>query len=176
MNCRKMLSRFAGSARIGRLSRCNTCAGHAFTCKNPLARSPALPRLHPVPLTLRIMALLLAALWLPQTMHCQLAHMGFTSERSSCCDDHCCSNGDCDCQSAVCKSIEAGHFDLTKSTVAVPVEVYGWVRTSETADLRPCLKPEPGMPEATGAPPGLPGIWQFVFRAAPAPRAPSLAC
>lgn len=175
-NGRKMLPRFGGATPIRRVPLLSGLPRGAPAARIRLHGHPLFSILPAVSLAIRLMALLLAALWLPQTMHCQLARLGFTSEPSSCCDEHSCSNSSCDCQSDVCKSIEAGHYDLSKGSISVPLEAQVWIKTSGTADWWPDLKPAASSPVTTGDPPELPRIWQFVFRAAPSPRAPSIAC
>jgi hypothetical protein len=121
------------------------------------------------------MALLLAVVWLPMTMHCQLALLDICPALSGCCDqDHSCSGGDCGCESDVCKLIESGHFDLQASLQAVP----GPTGLAAELTVVPPLAEAPVriVSAEGGAPPGAGKVWQFAFRAAPAPRAPSGLC
>jgi hypothetical protein len=124
----------------------------------------------------RILALWLAALWLPLTMHCQLASLDDCHEAAAGCTNHCgCSDGG-DCQSEVCKAIETGNYPVNKDLLLVPTascESLGWLEPVAGQRLL-TVAATPG--ESTGAPPGWGRIWQFVFRAALAPRAPAALC
>ncbi|MEI8037230.1 MAG: hypothetical protein WCJ14_02465 [Verrucomicrobiota bacterium] len=121
----------------------------------------------------QLLALWLAALWLPLTMHCQLAALHGCDEASLCCQNHGgCSGGD-DCQSDVCNSIETGNCVVNRDLLTAPApscEPIGW---SEPVTRPRGLTSPPTLSETTGAPPGWNRVWQFAFRAAPAPRAPS---
>lgn len=124
----------------------------------------------------RLMALWLAVCWLPLTIHCQLASLPGCDEMSFCCENHCGCSGSDDCQSAVCKVIETGNFVVKRDVLSAPaascVPLDGW----QPVAVRRQVLPAAILSEATGAPPGWHRVWQFVFRAAPAPRAPSAAC
>lgn len=120
------------------------------------------------------MALLLAALWLPMTMHCQLARLDFGGGSAACCDDQTCSGGDCGCHSDVCRLIEGGRFEGQRQPVALPGVSQDWLGHAEQSlvmSSRP--RPVERVVPTGGAPPGVGGIWHFVLRAALAPRAPS---
>jgi hypothetical protein len=124
----------------------------------------------------RLLALWLAAIWLPLTMHCQLAGWQSCGGLSICCEDHCgCSGGDA-CHSDACKIIESGNYFPKKALLAVPVASFAWIESLEPMACRCVSMPMTMLTEATGAPPGWTRVWQFVFRAAPAPRAPSAVC
>jgi hypothetical protein len=129
-----------------------------------------------VTLAARLLALWLAAIWLPLTMHCQLAGFQNRGESSICCEDHCGCSGGGDCHSDACKIIESGNYFLKKVLLAVPGAPFFWIESLEPMACRRLVMPLAILTEATGAPPGWPRVWQFVFRAAPAPRAPSAVC
>jgi len=151
--------------------------GQNSAAKILLARAFHPTRIPVVAYPARLLALLLAALWLPLTMHCQLARLDIASVLSDCCDDHSCAGGDCDCQSDVCKLIEAGHYDLKRTSTSLPVMAVDWLGSLEFLTWRPSLaKPVAVRAESTGSPPEWGRVWHFVFRAAPAPRAPSAVC
>jgi len=124
----------------------------------------------------RLLALVLAAIWLPLTMHCQLAGLQRCNESSDICGLSCgCSSGD-DHQSEVCTIIETGKYLWEKIMLAVPAASFEGIASLDAMDGR-CLSALVGsLTESTGAPPGWGRIWQFVRRAAPAPRAPSAVC
>lgn len=112
-------------------------------------------------------------------MHCQLAGFKDCREMAVCCDSHCGCSGGGDCHSDACKIIESGNYFLKKVLVSAPTATYAWIGALETpetlANRRPPA-PVATLSAASGAPPGWNRIWQFVFRAAPSPRAPSALC
>lgn len=127
----------------------------------------------------RVMALWLAAFWLPLTMHCQLtgslAGGTHCDEVAGCCQGP----GDCregPCHLSICKTIETGKLRLNELSVSVPAASLIWTDRHGAVALRRLGPLEATLSEATGAPPGLDRIWQFVFRAAASPRAPSARC
>ena len=140
----------------------------------------------PVTPCVRVLALWLAVLWLPMTMHCQLAGMRICCAVGSCCEDDACAGEPDACHdvaccgnpsnhhSGTCKIVESGNYFLKKATLALPAaaSVAATVGPAVPA-LRRGLPPVATLTEATGAPPGWGRVWQFVFRAAVAPRAPS---
>lgn len=122
-----------------------------------------------------LLALWLAALWLPLTMHCQLAALDDCDASSTACQHHCgCSTGDC--QSDVCHSIEAGNYVVARDLLNVPAPSSEPIGCLEPLAHIRRLTAVATLNESTGAPPGWNRIWQFAFRAAPAPRAPSAGC
>jgi len=135
-----------------------------------------------------LLALWLAALWLPMTMHCQLAGLklcctfGACCEEGACdedqaiCNNPCCGGGATDCLSGVCKLVETGNYFLKRLPLAVPLASADWMDVPELLDWRRMLPSVAVLSEATGAPPGWNRVWQFACRAALAPRAPSAVC
>lgn len=134
---------------------------------------------------MRLLALWLAALWLPMTMHCQLASLRIWCGVESCCkgdacveepgachDPGCC-EGPSEHHSGVCKIVEAGNYFLNKPSLALPVAAADGISIPALADGWNGLPLVLTLTEATGAPPGWGRVWQFAFRAASAPRAPS---
>ena len=125
----------------------------------------------------RLLALWLAAFWLPLTMHCQWVGRIKCDKTSICCQDQSgCGGGAEHCHLGICKTIEAGKFRLDNDSVQVPVGSLARIVPFGVAEFRQLLILDRSLSEATGAPPGLHRRWQFVFRAALAPRAPSAAC
>jgi hypothetical protein len=148
-----------------------------FLCRIPLARLQIQHSLRAVTFVARLLALWLAAFWLPLTMHCQLAGMPTCQEKQACSDHPCgCSDGG-DCQSDVCKIVETGKYFSQKDTSLVPAASWDVTNPLERAAANfHGPMPVATLTEATGAPPGWSQIWQFVLRAAPAPRAPAASC
>lgn len=135
---------------------------------------------------MRLLALWLAAFWLPMTMHCQLASLRLCCVVGSCCETGACGEGpgacqdaaccgeSSGCQSKACKIVEGGHYFFKRDLL--------WMNPMITADCSYAMA-SPHDPHRlpifsilsahTGAPPGWNQTWQFVCRAAASPRAPS---
>lgn len=118
------------------------------------------------------MAAMLALLWLPAVGHCtweQLPGLEFLD----------CSTGEDaaphqndDCQTDVCASVESGNYKTEEQAVAAPAPAL--VAVMEI----PLLASAPEIPSAvvvatSSVPIELPPRWQFAFRTAAPPRAPS---
>jgi hypothetical protein len=114
-----------------------------------------------------------AALWLSMTFHCQLESVpGFEflkcdseqtpDETKSPCTDNCCS-----VEHSVYKS------EMVRQTVPLPDLLPLWFSLSLPADDE--LTANAGAKAPDPSPPELSKRWQFVFRTASPPRAPSLA-
>jgi len=121
----------------------------------------------------KAMAVLLALLWLPMASHCDLEHLpglGFLA----CCDHpDTAPHQDEDCQTDVCASVESGNYKTEERAVMAPAPAL------VEAILTPLATAAPENPSATVAatssvPIELPQLWQFAFRTAAPPRAPSL--
>ena len=118
-------------------------------------------------------ALLLVALWVPLTTHCDLARLpGF--EFLACADQagsppH----SDKDCTTDACAVVESGSYLIEEQPLTLPAPVLLLVFvTPLTADE---LDTSPRDLDLTdSAPPEHSHIWQFSFRTALPPRAPSL--
>ena len=138
-------------------------------------------------LSVRLLALWLAALWLPMTMHCQLASVRLCCSLGACCEVGACGKDQTACNDpfccgetpdcpGVCKIVEDGNYFPKQSWVTVPVAAGELIAPPFALDRQLPLPPVATLSEATGAPPGWIRVWQFVFRAAVAPRAPSAVC
>lgn len=124
--------------------------------------------------TNKIIALLLLTLWLPATQHCGLEAAGVIGTEVDCHDA-----GSCDteteqkaCDLDNCQTIEDAAYKAKQTYVqlAAPVELV----CSCCLDV---ISPETSLvslisPARSDAPPELAPSWQFITRAAPAPRAP----
>lgn len=121
----------------------------------------------------RWLTLGLVALWPVLTSHCQLeaiASLGFLV----CCEhDDAIPHQDSDCDTDGCAVIEGGFYKIEEDDVMVasPEEALGMVPkrlpTAPTATESVCFSAN------TAVPPELPSSWQFSFRAALPPRAPT---
>lgn len=121
-----------------------------------------------------MLALCLAAFWLPLTMHCQVARLTDDCGMTACCQDACGGDGGGDnCHCDGCKTVESGNYFLKKFTLPVPSATANTTPAVASIAARHLLAPVPILTAATGAPPGWNRVWQFVCRAAPAPRAPA---
>lgn len=121
----------------------------------------------------RLAAWLLLAVWLPATLHCQLEAAGWgDSHQDSCCPEKTADTGP-DCLGDACANIEASlHRDsapeLYLAAPATPCHLccVALVRAARTGSI---LSPKRHAP-----PLELKVAWQFIERAAPPARAPSL--
>ena len=132
--------------------------------------------LRPVKRLSRLLALLLLALWLPATLHCDL-------EAASLWDGHedhpaaaCCSAGQ-GCAHDGCDTLEGGAFRASDGTVRAPLPdlfcCFCLICTGTPALLEPvATTPVPTI--AVTARDWIP-TWHFVRRTAPPSRAPSSA-
>ena len=138
---------------------------------------------------MRLLALWLAAFWLPMTMHCQLASLRLCCVAGSCCETGACGGEPGACHnpaccgespashSGACKIVEGGNYFLKRALLVMPVATVERLDAPAPPDDWHRLPPVLTLSANTGAPPGWDRIWQFVCRAAAAPRAPSaLSC
>ncbi len=110
-------------------------------------------------------ALLLLAFWLPATLHCDLEHAGVMEKLLAC---------DGDCETDDCAQIESGHYKPTTHAVHVSAPLLlVCLDTVEAVIVAPADLPQ-YFPDDRASPPELARVWQFVFRAAPLPGAPSI--
>lgn len=122
-----------------------------------------------------IVTLVLLAVWLPCTMHCQAEALGWLGGDSACCkqshkDES--SKSDCsDC--AACSAVESGGYSLPHKVSFVNTLLVTVIHLApdllqhvhETAALT--------QPAPDSSPQFLAQSWSFQCRTAPAPRAPS---
>ena len=127
---------------------------------------PAVNRLH------RMMALVMLAAWLPAASLCLAECAGFI-ERGDCCADE--SGGNADAAAHPCCFLASGSYksDTHRPLVLAP-DVFATARLASLISIPPSSDGLALSPPAL-SPPDLPVTWQFSFRAALPPRAPSLA-
>lgn len=113
-----------------------------------------------------LIALTLAVLWVPVTMHCALEGLPGL-EFLICCDhEDAAPHADDDCQADACAVVESGFYKLQDDDVVVV--------GSSDMDVFDCeLEDQVTAFTAPRPPPHLTAGWQFSSRAAPLPRAPS---
>jgi hypothetical protein len=119
-------------------------------------------------------AIVLLALWVPATAHCQMQSV-LEWELLSCCTHEEAPSSTAphqdDCSSDVCAAVESGLYKLRDEPCLLPVppQVVELVPTAPVEDTLNVLRLSAGTP----APPEVSPSWIFTLRAAPAPRAPS---
>jgi hypothetical protein len=123
----------------------------------------------------KLIAVVLLALWLPATMHCQLEDLNLF-ELLTCCDHPgVAPHHDNDCNTDECGVVESDRYFIkhNQPLVTAPALVLAIFNTALQADdFAPPVNPSvaPG-----AAPLRLSKGWQFALRAAPSARAPSFA-
>jgi hypothetical protein len=123
------------------------------------------------------LSLLLAVLWLPVTSHCLLLESFSELEFLACCehqDAPAPTHHEDECATDACATLENAQYQSCGHRVTVPP------LNPQVAFLYPA-RPVVARPAAALAfrqvdrhLPYLPGPWQFIVRAAPVPRAPSI--
>ena len=124
----------------------------------------------------QLACLLLVALWIPATAHCDFEAIGL-DEIFHCATDHHAPTSDAQ-PSDTCEVVESGWIKRAPSEIDLTVPAAVCVClicacTSAPVSLRDVAPP--ALTEHTAAPPELGRTWQFVSRAALSPRAPSFA-
>ncbi len=127
---------------------------------------PLMPRLY------SLIVWVLAATWLPATLHCAIDRAGLLSATPECCshDEQSAPEADrCDIR---CELLDSGCFQTVKDSqkVAAPTLLPLLLYIVE-APLAPEMVQQVS-PETVDLPPELERTWQFVSRAALPPRAP----
>jgi hypothetical protein len=119
----------------------------------------------------RIVALLLLALWLPATLHCDLEAAGVTGILG--CHDHR-TTGPAFGSDDHCHSIEGVTYKLDFASVKTPPPALALLFVfAHPSLIAAVLPPRAITVEADAAPPEVARTWHFVVRAAPPARAPS---
>ena len=127
----------------------------------------------------RIAAILLVSLWLPALLHCRLEAAGVLFGAACCEATHGIEESPADaCADDAC-GVAEGEFTSPANvgqSASAPV-LYDCLGGIVGVSLRLPLAapPDTGVIEAEAAPPEISRSWIFVSRAAPSPRAPSLA-
>ncbi len=113
------------------------------------------------------------ALWGLATMHCRLEAVPGMEFLKSCCFTDSSSHGPTDCESDGCSAVEDGKYRAEEQNASAPHPVLVATLLSTAIEaLLPELEAHPFT--AAKPPPELPRSWQFSFRTALPPRAPSL--
>lgn len=119
-------------------------------------------------------AVLLLALWVPVTMHCALETVPGLSFLQWCCGGDEAPEQDHDCNQDSCSVVESGFYKIEDNPTVTPglalllaFAAWDWV-------AGPPAESAPHFAAVSLAPPELPRVWQFSYRTALPPRAPSL--
>jgi len=118
-------------------------------------------------------ALVLAILYLPVTAHCLLEQAGWLPADGDCCEQRASTDGStpAPCAYGCCLPEHAVYVSpLKRDSSPLTAEVPVWV-TALVADVAP--KESLTVPPES-SPPTVQKVWQFIFRTALPPRAPSL--
>ena len=118
--------------------------------------------------------LLAAILWVPLSAHCQLENIPGL-EFLACPSDSESAGGESDCGDTGCCLAEKSHYKSDQIRVTIPSPNLLPLSPVALADIAATLSDEISAAAFADAPPELPNSWQFVFRTASSPRAPSLA-
>lgn len=124
----------------------------------------------------RTMLFTLVALWLPVTLHCRLEAAGVLDQHDGCCVMEQAATPDTDCKDDACPTVEDALFKESTQGIKVPAPAccdclacFAIIAFAPDSVAAPALSP------ARHAPPQeLRVAWQFLSRAAPPARAPSL--
>jgi hypothetical protein len=128
----------------------------------------------PMSRLVRLAVLLLAAIWLPVTMHCQIEAAGLLQPHDECAQELSSQSNDTGCKDDACPTVEDALF---RESGALPL-LFAPADAHSTARLLALLAEgrewsEPVLSVARQAPPAeLVTSWQFHTRAAPPARAP----
>jgi len=124
-----------------------------------------------------IIAIVLLALWLPTTQHCGLEAAGLiAAEVPHGAEANCCENSGSPCTHDGCKVVENSLIKLNNETIKVPTPALAACTCFLCQQLLPsvlAVEPSLAVSEAEKSEHWVP-VWQFVRRAAPLSRAPSL--
>jgi len=128
----------------------------------------------PVKWFTKSVVVLLLALWVPVTMHCTLETMPGFSFLQWCCGGDEASQPRQDCSQDACGAVESGLYKTEDNHCFTS----GWALLLELAAGEWVAEPPaefvPLVASVSSAPPELPRFWQFSYRTALPPRAPSL--
>ena len=130
----------------------------------------------------RTIALLLLAIWLPATLHCEVEAAELTLHLAGCDEsapsDHSHAALPEDCAVDSCHTVEGGFTSSSSASTAVRAPLLStplFVALGLIPSFEISPPPVTGVIEALAAPPEIHRTWMFVTRAAPLPGAPALA-
>lgn len=120
----------------------------------------------------RLMAVCLAVLWLPMASHCDLEHLPGLEFLACGTSVEAASHQQSDCQTDGCASVESGFYKTEERAVEAPAPLVAAVIPALLLSV-PAENDFLSVVVASSVPDELPQRWQFVFRTAAPPRAPS---
>ncbi len=121
----------------------------------------------------KIVAVVFLVLWLPLTSHCLLEGAGLMPDILRC-SDTCAPNGkDQGCEDEACCLLESTAYKVDCERPAVITTVLGFSLPVVFHSVEPPAAPKNSLGFLTVASPELPVTWQFSYRTALPPRAPS---
>lgn len=123
----------------------------------------------------RLLILTLVAAWLPVTLHCRLEAAGFYDDEACCAGETAATAPAGECHDNTCPTVENALYKESARDLQIPAPAL----TTCLVCLASLPFPEPTAdpdlsPARHAAPPELEVSWQFIARAAPPARAPSL--
>ena len=114
---------------------------------------------------LNLFGIFLALAWVPITSHCALEDLPGL-QFFQCATD---TEQDSDCEGDGCYQVESASYKVSETQTPVPVPLFTVMVQISLLEMLPTQPPLP----ATAAPLAIPKGWQFSFRTALPPRAPS---
>ena len=117
---------------------------------------------------------LAAFLWLPASAHCQLESVPGL-EFLRCAVDAQTPGRSTDCSDSGCCAVEKLHYKSNQVRITIPSPDLLLLLPVALTDIADKLSNEVSAIALAAIPPELPKCWQFVFRTASPPRAPSFA-
>jgi len=133
--------------------------------------------LSPVKSFAKSVAVLMLALWVPVTMHCGLESLTGSEFLSCCPHDDAESqpaHQDNDCETDSCATVESGFYKVEDDPALTPALVLAVCFLGCDFLAEPPNDSTQQFLPVSSSPPELPRFWQFSYRTALPPRAPSL--
>jgi len=122
----------------------------------------------------RLLILTLVAAWLPVTLHCRLEAAGFYDGKDCCLNEQSAAKAG-ECQDNTCPTVESALYKESVQDLKIPAPALTACLVCLVSLPVPGLVAEPALsPERHSPPLELKAAWQFIARAAPPVRAPSL--
>lgn len=119
-------------------------------------------------------SVLLLVLWVPATMHCTLETVPGFSFLQWCCGGDAAPEPGHPCDEDSCSAVESGFYKIEDNPGYSAAWVVLALRTAKEWVVEPAADSLADFIPASSSPPELPRLWQFIYRTALPPRAPSL--
>lgn len=121
----------------------------------------------------KIVALVLLALWLPATVHCQLENIPALDFLSCCDHPDQAPHQDNDCDNDGCAVVEGGGVMAALGERVAPMPIVWQFSFYSIPEVIVSIAPVLSLAQVNSSPPELAHAWQFISRAAAEVRAPS---